>query len=92
MTNCKDFFAKDIDFEIIKADERHYIEVKWDYIISQTGNMFIETSTDLDNEKKGWFYFTQAEFLWYGDKVNNLFYVFKLNDLKRYIQAQDEPL
>lgn len=92
LTNCKDFFSKDIDFLIQKENEKHYIEVKFDYRIADTGNMFIEISTDLDNKKDGWFKFTQAEFIWYGDKQNNLFYVFLLADLKKYIQEQEKIL
>ena len=92
LTNCQDFFSKDIDFQIIKGGEKHYIEVKYDYRIAETNNMFIETRTDLDNDKEGWFNFTQAEFLWYGDQQNDLFYVFLLADLKQYIQEQEELL
>lgn len=86
LTNCDSFYTKDIDFLISKGRERHYIEVKWDSRIHQTGNMFIETTTDLEANKDGWFEFCQAEFIFYGDARNQLFYVFRLEDLKEYIR------
>lgn len=86
LTQCEAFFSKDIDFLIIRGQEQHYIEVKWDNWIHQTGNMFIETTTDLDFNKDGWFKFCRAEFIFYGDARNELFYVYRLDDLKAYIQ------
>lgn len=47
--------------------------------------MFIETITDIDNNKDGWFNICCADFIFYGDSCNELFYVFKLNDLKEYV-------
>ena len=49
--------------------------------------MFIETITDLDRERAGWFTFCQAEFIFYGDSVNNLFYVFKTQDLRDFVTS-----
>ena len=92
LTTCQDFFKKDIDFLISKNDIQVYIECKWDSRISSTGNLFIETSTDIEEDKEGWFQYCQADFIFYGDANNNLFYVFVLDDLKRYIQEQDKPL
>lgn len=86
LTECDAFFGKDIDFLISKGRERHYIEVKWDYKIKQTGNMFIETITDIDANKDGWYEFCQAEFIFYGDARQQIFYVFQLEDLKEYIR------
>lgn len=47
--------------------------------------MFIETITDLDKSKMGWFMFCQADYIFYGDSQNELFYVFKTADLRQYI-------
>lgn len=86
LTACSSFYPKDIDFLISRGRERYYIEVKWDTRIHQTGNMFIETTTNLDTNKEGWFEFCQAEFIFYGDARQQLFYVFRLEDLKDYIR------
>ena len=48
--------------------------------------MFIETTTNLDTNKEGWFEFCQAEFIFYGDARQQLFYVFRMEDLKDYIR------
>ena len=81
-----DFFDKDIDFIATKGNEKITIEVKWDNRIHDTGNMFIETITDLDKNKAGWFLFCQADYIYYGDAKNNLFYVFKTDDLRQFMQ------
>ena len=86
LTKCSDFFDKDIDFLISKGSERHYIEIKWDSRIASTGNMFLETTTDLDANKQGWFESCSAEFIFYGSARENLFYVFRLEDLRDYVK------
>lgn len=78
LTACKDFFSKDIDFLIERDQERFYIEVKWDTRIKHTGNMFIEVSADIENNKDGWYNYCEADFIFYGDALNKLFYVFRL--------------
>ena len=47
--------------------------------------MFIETITDLDKSKAGWFEICQAEYIFYGDSNNELFYIFKTEDLRRFV-------
>lgn len=81
-----DFWSKDIDFIARKGNEEITVEVKWDSLISSSGNMFIETITDIDKGKKGWFEFCQAEYLYYGDSNNELFYVFKMDDLRQFMR------
>lgn len=54
--------------------------------------MFIETITDLDFNKEGWYKFCSAEFVFYGDSKNNLFYVYRFNDLKEYIKEEYSSL
>lgn len=88
LTQCEAFFGKDIDFLISRGQEQHYIEVKWDNWIHHTGNMFIETTTDLDFNKDGWFKFCSAEFIFYGDAKQKLFYVYRLDDLKAYVKEE----
>lgn len=85
LTSCEQFFSKDIDLFAVKEDRQHTIEVKWDSRIADTGNMFVETITDLDKGKAGWFEFIEAEYIFYGDSRNNLFYVFKTDDLRQYV-------
>lgn len=81
-----DYWEKDIDFIARKGNEGISIEVKWDNRISDSGNMFIETITDIDKGKQGWFEFCKADYIYYGDSNNNLFYVFKTDDLRRFMR------
>ena len=48
LTKSPEYFDKDIDFQVKYDGLWHSIEVKWDSRIAETGNMFIETITDLD--------------------------------------------
>ena len=57
VTKEEAYFDKDIDLLAHRGTESLSIEVKWDSRIHETGNMFIETVTDLDNSKAGWFLF-----------------------------------
>ena len=57
LTKSQEYFDKDIDFQVKYDGLWHSIEVKWDSRIAETGNMFIETVTDLDKERAGWFIF-----------------------------------
>lgn len=85
VTSNEAYFDKDIDLIARSGTESLTVEVKWDNRIGQTGNMFIETVTDLDKSKAGWFLFCQADYIYYGDSVNQLFYVFKTQDLRDFV-------
>ena len=87
VTRDEAYFDKDIDLVAYKGSERLTVEVKWDSRIATTGNMFIETVTDIDKSKSGWFLFCQADFIYYGDSVNQLFYVFKTDDLRQFVST-----
>lgn len=78
------FWKKDIDFIL---DDNYTLEIKWDNVISTTGNLFIETCSDMDNKKQGWFMFCEADYLFYGDAEKQLFYVFSFSELKQHIEA-----
>lgn len=85
VSNNSDFYDKDIDFIATQEGKSHTIQVKWDNRIHETGNMFIQISTDIDNGKDGWFKFCKADYLYYGDSFNKLFYIIKMSDLKDFI-------
>ena len=87
VTASPEYWSKDIDFVVSSDSESFTVEVKWDSRISTTGNMFIETVTDLDKCKEGWFSFCQADYIYYGDSRNQLFYVFKTDDLRQFVSS-----
>lgn len=86
-TDNSNYWDKDIDFVIYDNKNTYTVEVKWDNVIHKSGNMFIETITDIDKEKEGWFNFCQADFIYYGDSVNKLFYIFKTEDLRAFVES-----
>lgn len=83
VSNNPAYWKKDID---LIADGVS-IEVKWDGAMATTGNIFIETCSDIDKNKPGWFNFCQADKLYYGDAKNKMFYIFDFSQLKEYIEA-----
>lgn len=89
VTTYPEYWDKDIDFVVSSDTSSFTVEVKWDSRIATTGNMFIETVTDLDRCKEGWFSFCQADYIYYGDSVNQLFYVFRTNDLRQFVSSHD---
>ena len=87
-----DMFAKKKDI----VEEPVAIEVKWDDKISYTGNLFIEYHTEKLNpdgevikKDNGWFGMCKADLLYYGDSRNKLFYVFKFQKLRKYIDQNN---
>ena len=85
--NCK-YWGKDIDFITPAAT----IEVKWDSKLSATGNIFIETVSNTEKDKPGWFNICEADLIYYGDAVNKLFYIFKREQLAQYIEENKDNL
>ena len=47
--------------------------------------MFIETSSDINKRIDGWYRFCEADYLFYGDSVNKIFYVISMADIKDYL-------
>ena len=90
VSNNKDYWKKDIDLLIHNDDESVVsIEVKWDSRIADTGNLFIETITNEDTWQEGWFAYCKADFLFYGDSENKVFYVISLDDLRAVVNAKN---
>lgn len=85
------YWAQDVDMLARKDDKELKIEVKWDQMVSRYGNIFLETFSNLEKGESGWFIYSQADILWYGDSVNKLFYLYKLEDLRQYLDTR-EPL
>lgn len=85
----KEYQQKDIDFIVAKDGIETTIEVKTDAQMAHTGNFFIERE---QGNKKGWYYYCEAEFLFYLDSQNRIFHIFKFEDLREYIRANDTRL
>lgn len=57
------------------------IEVKWDYKIHKTGNLYLEIA-NAHSGCTGWYEFSKADYVAYGDAVNRKFYLFSLAELR----------
>lgn len=82
VSNNSAYWSKDID---LIADGVN-IEVKWDGVMATTGNIYIETVSNMEKSKPGWFNICQADKLYYGDAKNKTFYVFDFPQLKEYVE------
>lgn len=82
-TNNPQYFYKDIDFLVTNQEGiQKSFEIKWDSRISQTNNLYLELTNIHSKEGKGWFKFCEADYLAYGDAVNEIFYIIPLQQLK----------
>lgn len=81
-----EYWAKDIDLTAIKDGTQMEIEVKWDSRIQQSGAMFFELVTNIKENRAGWANYTEADFIFYGDAVGKVFYVFSVSDMRKYLR------
>lgn len=83
-----EYWAKDIDFLITNPETKEVraVEVKWDTRIHQTGNLYLELSNVHSKGGQGWFNFTQADFLAYGDATTKVFYIIPMHKLRERAQ------
>ena len=86
-TQNPQYWRKDIDFSVIKGGEQFDIEVKWDNRIAESGAMFLELLTNIQENKQGWANYTEADFIFYGDSRNRLFYIFSVEDMRQYLKT-----
>lgn len=84
-----DYWYRDIDFLITSpyTGAIKSFEVKYDSRINRTGNMFLELESINSKGGKGWFEFTEADFIAYGDSESRTFYIIPLLELKERIKA-----
>ena len=87
------YWAQDIDLIITPSGYFPFTaEVKWDNRIAETRNLYIEMINPRSKEGRGWYYFCKAEFLFYGDSITKMFYVFKTKDLFNFIEENKKDL
>lgn len=86
------YWGKDIDLLLCQDSRTTSIEIKWDNCISRTLNLYIETENPRSKDGKGWFYFCEADYLFYGDSVNKLFYIFNRKELFSFIEEHKKGL
>lgn len=83
-----DYWNQDIDFVITSPTTglTKTFEVKYDYRLNKTGNLYLETMNVNSKGSKGWFSFCKADYVAYGDATTNTFYIIPLQELKKKVQ------
>ncbi len=72
LSNDKAYQKKGVDFRIKKDSKEILVDVKTDYIMHKTGNIFLETQ---DGPRVGWAKKTMADLIFYIDYNSNTVYV-----------------
>lgn len=88
------YWAKDIDLIATNpiTGKSAAIEVKIDSRIDDTGNFFIEFENPRSKNSKGWFHFSEADFLYYIDSNSLSTYIIKFDELRRFITTHKRDL
>lgn len=80
---------QDIDF-IITSPTTHQtktFEVKYDYCVNKTGNLYLEIINAHSEGGCGWWEFCKADYLAYGDAHSRTFYIFSLLELRERVET-----
>lgn len=88
------YWAKDIDLIATNplTGASAAIEVKLDARINDTGNFFVEFENPRSKNSKGWFHFSEADFLYYIDESSFLTYIIKFDELRHFIATHKRDL
>ena len=89
-TEDNNYWIRDIDFTAIKDNRTFEIEVKYDTRISKSNNLYLELIPDIQKNKLGWAQYTEADIIFYGDANNLIFYVFAVDDMRRFLNEHKE--
>jgi hypothetical protein len=84
----KEYQKQDIDFRIQNPEGKFtLVEVKTDYRMNQTGNIFLERVIEYreGNEALGWFAYTRADYLAFVDGITKEIYIYQTAALKEWI-------
>lgn len=90
----REYWTKDIDFFCTNptTEASRSFEVKWDTRIHQTGNLYLELTNVHSEGGAGWFNFTQADFLAYGDAASKVFYIIPMEKLRERAQKLSQRM
>lgn len=82
-----EYQKQDIDFIVHYNERSAKVEVKYDRVISRTGNLFLEINTDKGvTDTLGWFKYSNADILFYIDSKNAIGIEIKMKELREYVE------
>lgn len=67
-------------------------EVKFDYVINNTGNLYLELWNKNSQNCQGWYKFCSADYLAYGDAKTGTFYIIELLELHKRVSKLPQRL
>lgn len=67
--------------------DENKVELKTDYVINRSGNLFLEDSIEYfkGGRAKGWFNTCKAQYLFYLDEKSLTLYIYSLDELREYV-------
>ena len=80
----KNYFDKDIDLLVEKDWKEYSVEIKFDDYIYKTNNFFFEIVSNEEKSTAWCFLKSEADFLFYYDTKNKIWYTFKMQKLKKW--------
>lgn len=84
----KEYFGQDIDFLADNGKQQMTIEVKADSRMNETQNAVIETMTNIEAGKNGWFYYSKATHIFFVDVAAKVIHCVRLSELKELFKQQ----
>lgn len=88
-----EFQEKDIDFKIIDSNEKEYLcELKTDRWGHNTGNLFIETTSNTNIQSDGNFIYTECDLFFYYLIKSRELYIFNQKEFKKWFEEKKEFL
>lgn len=67
------------------SGQKKIFEVKWDYKIHKTNNLYLELATRF-TDGIGWYEYCKADYIAYGDAINKKFYIIPLLELREKVE------
>ena len=95
VSDDKSYWSKDIDFIITNKDNQTFtVEVKTDYFINKTHNLFFEGVYYKESgDRLGWFYYCQADYVVFYDINRAKLFVYDFANGKDFVlQAAEDRL
>ena len=85
ISNDARYFHTGIDFFIKKDDDIFSLDIKFDSLISKTGNFCLE-NINYTTGQKGWLKYSQADFIWVVAKDTQDIFIFCLKDMREFVK------
>lgn len=92
VSDDREYQKKDIDFVITNKDGVELtVEVKTDYKLNKSGNLFFESTYHKDwGDTPGWYDYCQADFIVFYDVIGKKLYIYNFSVGRDYVRQAAE--